>query len=61
MLDPMILRNPAHVMIGNEDAEVIRQRGLEPEENKAASWDKQSVPLSSIVIWGSLHEKVSAR
>lgn len=43
MLDPMILRNPAHVMIGNEDAESIRQRGREPEENKAAEWDKQSV------------------
>ncbi len=43
MLDPKILRNPAHVMLGNEDLAAIKQRGSESDISKAAEWDKESV------------------
>ena len=43
MLDPSILRNPAHAMVGDEDAAHINQRGSEPDESKAAEWDRASV------------------
>jgi magnesium-transporting ATPase (P-type) len=43
MLDPKILRNPAHVIVGNEDANDLSIRASEPEVDKGVEWDRQSV------------------
>jgi magnesium-transporting ATPase (P-type) len=43
MLDPKILRNPAHIMIGDEDANDLSARASEPNIDNAVEWDKQAV------------------